>query len=149
MDTGLRPSELQATETANLRGRLLTLRRTKNGRTRTVPLTQRALEAFSRQAHRHGSKPFDWASTPTLRHGWEWARNAMELASDTGFIMYALRHTCATRLYDRTRDLLLVQKWMGHTDIKMTLRYAKLMPGDLEAACEMLESPTASRRLAA
>lgn len=140
MDTGMRPSEAREADTGNLRGNLLTLKKTKTGARRTIPLTDRALEAFDRQAFVHGNKPFEWAAKGAFRHAWDWARAAMNLSEDKGFIPYALRHTCATRLYDRTRDLLLVQKWMGHTDIKMTLRYAKLMPGDLERACDLLQN---------
>lgn len=147
MDTGARPSEVREFAVGNLRGRLLTLRKTKNGRARTVPLTARALEAFNRQAHKHGQQPFAWASNHVIRHGWDWAKTAMKLEKDDGFIPYALRHTCATRLYEKTRDLMLVMKWLGHSDIKMTLRYAKLQPGDLERACDLMEA--ASERRAA
>ena len=46
----------------------------------------------------------------------------------------------ATSLYAKTKDLVLVQRWLGHTDIKMTLRYAKLLPGDLQDARDLLEA---------
>lgn len=149
LDTGARPSEVRAADARNLRGDLLTLRETKNGRSRTIPLTPRALAAWKRQEERHGNTPWAWATKDTVRHGWEWARSAMGLLRDDGFIPYALRHTCATRLYAATRDLLVVQKWMGHTDIKMTLRYAKLLPGDLERARDLLTPFTPGVLLAA
>lgn len=147
-DTGARPSEIREATPDNLRGRLLTLRKTKTGRSRTVPLTERALEAFLRQSTKHPSKPFGWASGAVIRHGWDWAKAAMNLERDEGFIPYALRHTLATRLYDKTRDLMLVMRWLGHQDIKMTLRYAKLMPGDLETACDLLENRKAQKAAA-
>ena len=46
----------------------------------------------------------------------------------------------ATRFYAATRDLLLVQRWMGHANIKMTVRYAKLFPAELDAARDLLAS---------
>lgn len=143
MDTGCRPSEGRVAETRNLNGRLLTLTKTKTGQRRTIPLTERALEAWERQAFARGDVPFEYATSDAYRAVWNWAKTVMNLSDDDGFIPYALRHTCATRLYDRTRDLMIVQRWLGHTDIKMTLRYAKLMPGDLERACDLLQgAPT-------
>lgn len=140
IDTGARRSEVEAIHMKNLRGDLLTLRRTKNDLARTIPLTGRAMEALRRQSYRHGDEPFSWASKGTVRHAWDWVRGCMGMSDDAGFIPYALRHTCATRLYAKTKDLLVVQRWLGHKDIKMTLRYAKLMPGDLEAARDLLQA---------
>jgi integrase len=139
MDTGCRPSEGRVASTVNLRGRLLTLTQTKTGTTRTLPLSRRAMEAFDRQSALHGAQPFAYATPGAFRHVWDWARATMGMSDDTGFIPYVLRHTCATRLYDKTRDLMVVQRWLGHTDFKMTLRYAKLQPGDLEKACDLLQ----------
>lgn len=36
---------------------------------------------------------------------------------------HALRHAFATEAYARTKDVLLVQKWLGHTDPRTTLIY--------------------------
>lgn len=139
LHTGARPSEARSVHTRNLRGDLLTFVRTKNGERRTLPLTAFALAALRRLEERYGPAPFEWATEATVRHAWDWARGQMGFSDDKGFIPYLLRHTCATRLYDRTRDLLLVQKWMGHKTIQITLRYAKLMPGDLERARDLMQ----------
>lgn len=142
MDAGLRPSELRKVTAGDLRGALLTVYG-KNGLKRTVPLTERALRAFIEAVAINGNQPFAFATPGAIRHKWDYAREQMGLAGDPGFIPYALRHTCATRLYAKTRDLMLVQRWMGHADIKMTLRYAKLQPGDLEKARDLLEQQNA------
>jgi integrase len=89
---------------------------------------------------RHGLQPFAWATTGTLRHAWDWARNCMNLSNDPGFIPYALRHTCASTLYAKTKDIVLVKEWLGHSDIKMTMRYAKLQPDALAAARDLMEA---------
>lgn len=153
MDTGARPSEIRKLEARSLRGSLITIRgvttdeegrrssASKTGRTRTIPLTRRALHAFEQMVAMHGARPFEWATPGTIRHIWDWGRAAMGLADDEGFIPYACRHTCATRLYEKTRDIIVVKDWLGHTDIKMTMRYAKLMPGALEHARDLLEGP--------
>lgn len=138
-DTGARPSELRRITKANLRGDLLDLKITKTDNPRTIPLTSRALEAVERQIARNPEEPFGYLSKGAFRHAWDWARDTMGLSDDKGFIPYALRHTCATKLYGRTRDLMVVQKWLGHKTIQMTLRYAKLQPDDLEKARDLLQ----------
>ncbi len=140
LDTGARPSELRMVRQGDIREDLMTFRDTKSGVSRTVPLTDRARMATEELLKVHGEFPFFWASPATIRHAWDFCRERMGLSGDQGFIPYALRHTCATRLYAKTKDLMLVQKWMGHADIKMTLRYAKLQPGDLQSARDLLAS---------
>ena len=140
LDTGARPSELRMVKAGDIRDDLMTFKDTKSGVSRTVPLTDRARFAADVLSEKHGEHPFLWASPATIRHAWDFARERMGLTQDAGFIPYALRHTCATRLYAKTRDLMLVQRWMGHADIKMTLRYAKLQPGDLQNARDLLDA---------
>ena len=49
---------------------------------------------------------------------------------------HKLRHTFATHLYDRTRDLLLVQRALGHRHVATTQVYAQLSDRALAAALE-------------
>ena len=59
------------------------------------------------------------------------------------FRWHDLRHTFARRLIMRRVDLRSVQELLGHTDIKMTLRYSYLSPAHLLAAVERLpQAPT-------
>lgn len=142
MDTGCRPSEARALIARCQRGDLMDFKITKTDRPRTLPLTDRSREAWERQTARlpkDEACPFLWATPDAFRHAWDWARECMGLGDDRGFIPYALRHTCATRLYARTRDLMLVSKWLGHTNIQMTMRYAKLDPDDLVRARDLLQ----------
>jgi integrase len=39
--------------------------------------------------------------------------------------IHSLRHTAFSRLYAKTKDLLLVQEWAGHKSINSTLEYLK------------------------
>lgn len=140
MDVGCRPSEARHINMRNVTNRRLTLKVTKTDLSRTLPLTERAEAALRRQELRRGEMPFAWATNNVIRYAWDWARANMGLDGDDGFIPYALRHTCATRLYDKTRDIMIVQKWLGHKTITMTLRYAKLQPHDLDNARDMMEA---------
>lgn len=147
-DTGVRPSELRRCRHQDLRGDILAVLFTKTENPRHLPLTQRALEAWQRQAVRHPDEtPFAWADENRIKNGWAWIREVMckPKATDPEFVTYLMRHDCATRLYALTRDLMLVRDWMGHTDVSMTLRYAKLFPTELERARDMLNGDAATR----
>jgi integrase/recombinase XerD len=49
---------------------------------------------------------------------------------------HMLRHTALTELYDRTRNLRLVQNVAGHSSSRMTERYTHVHPVDVaEAMC--------------
>lgn len=52
---------------------------------------------------------------------------------------HTLRYTYTSRLVQRGIDLLRVARLMGHSDIKMTTRYAKLNDNDLHEAVKVLE----------
>ena len=143
LDTGVRPIEARDVKMKNLNGRLLTLIHTKNTVRRTVPLTVRALAALKRLAEHFGDEPLAWATASRITRGWNFARDQMGLAGDKDFVPYCLRHTCATRLYDKTRDLLLTKEWLGHKTIQITLRYAQLQPDDLEKACDLMQAQAA------
>lgn len=137
-DTGVRPSEAARIKAKHVTNGQVYLAKTKTDNPRTIPLTEQALEAIERQIEQRGEFPFEWAHSQYSK-AWNWCREQMGLGDDDGFIPYALRHTCATRLYDKTRDLMVVMRWLGHKNIQMTMRYAKLQPHDLANARDMLQ----------
>lgn len=47
---------------------------------------------------------------------------------------HTLRHTFATEMYRKNKDLLTVQKCLGHADISTTTIYTHLVNGEVEAA---------------
>lgn len=51
---------------------------------------------------------------------------------------HKMRSTCATRLYEQTGDIYLVQKQLGHKNINNTKRYAKVNDTRLKAAADIL-----------
>lgn len=64
--------------------------------------------------------------------------NACRRAGIYDFHFHDLRHTFASHLVMAGADLASVQKLMGHSDIKMTMRYAHLAPGHLEKTVNKL-----------
>lgn len=51
---------------------------------------------------------------------------------------HALRHTCATRMYEETGDVRVVQQFLGHSDPATTARYTRVPRRRLEAAVATL-----------
>lgn len=142
-DVGCRPSELYRCRRQDFRRGIVDLLFTKTEVPRSVPLTERAQEAVDRQLLRHrGTHPFSWCDENKLCNAWAEFRDWMGIdrQEDPDFVAYILRHACATRLYGKTRNLLVVKEWLGHKNLEITQRYAKLFPGELERARDVLQS---------
>lgn len=135
-DTGLRVSEALSLTAADVdvASRSIVVRESKSGSPRTVPLTLRALEAVQRRAI-----PFPVSQSQVNRE-WSSVRHLMGLTLDAQFVPHALRHSCATRLVKASVPLPVVQRWMGHKNISVTLRYAHVGDQEVRAAATRLET---------
>jgi hypothetical protein len=59
-----------------------------------------------------------------------------------------LRHFKATMLYHKTKDILLVQRMLGHRDIRNTLVYTHLIDNESdEFVCKVAKTVDEARRL--
>ena len=142
LDTGMRPIEARhVSQTAvrfdkGINKYIVDLRRTKNGYPRTIPLTDRAYNAFL--ALRDELFPFSRFTESNIRSNWKFVREALN-ETDPEFVFYLTRHTCASRLVQRKVELYTVKEWMGHKTYEMTMRYAKLSPRNMLDAVEALQ----------
>ena len=130
IDTGIRPIESRHITQSAVRyddnlGHLVDLRRTKNAYPRTIPLTDRAYNAYTELTDQF--LPFARFNESNIRKHWRFVRSVMN-DNDPEFVFYLTRHTCASRLVQRNVALHVVKEWMGHKKYEMTLRYAKLTP---------------------
>jgi len=55
-----------------------------------------------------------------------------------GITVHTLRHTFGTLLYKQTKDLMLVRRAMGHSNIESTLVYLHMDDEEVRAAVEGL-----------
>ncbi len=143
IDTGVRCSELWNVrdEDVDLKTGVMMVygtegKGTKNGKIRSVPLTQRAREVLLENMG--DGRPFPYSNSD-LRHAWDKARAHMGLTDDKDFTPHVCRHTCASRLVKAGVSLPVVQAWLGHSNIQTTMRYAHLYPSDLMNAVKALE----------
>lgn len=117
----------------------------KSGRTRHIPMNAEALKTLTDwKAQSTGSglvfpnkngSPFD-------NVGNSWTKLLLD-ASIENFRWHDLRHHFASRLVMAGVDLNTVRELLGHSDIKMTLRYAHLAPEHKAAAVAKLISSNA------
>lgn len=111
---------------------------TKSGKSRTVPLTSRVVSIIKPMLEQPRFWPENW-NRFTITHAWARMRERLKLQDDEEFVFHACRHTCATRLLEKTGNLVLVKDWLGHSDIRVTTRYTKVVASTLVAGVQALE----------
>lgn len=132
---GLRASELLQLKISDLdlRGKTLNVRRLKNGFSTVHPLITEEIAAIKawllvrRQADHEES---DWLfstrkGTPLSRQQFYNIISALGQAAGCSFIPHPhmLRHACGFALADRGIDTRLIQDYLGHRNIRHTVRY--------------------------
>lgn len=146
LHTGLRRGELFKLKWENVdleRKNLTVAAETsrKSGKTRHIPLNDSALAVLKRWKkqwstvspyvfHDAEGKPFEGVETSF--------RGALKKAGITNFRWHDLRHTFASKLVMAGVNLNTVRELLGHSDYKMTLRYAHLAPEHKAAAVKKL-----------
>ncbi len=120
----------------------LTLYKTKSGKPRGVPLNQDAVAALEAvepdPAKRTGLvfKRGDGSRWGQVRTAFT---AALARAGIQGFRFHDLRHTFASHFMMRSGSLYDLKEILGHSDIKMTMRYAHLSPHHLHASIAKVE----------
>ena len=139
LDTGLRLSEGLNLEARDIEGSTVVVRskNAKSGKARSVPLSVDAMGVLQDRLGMTDGNPTDalfaglgkWAAIDRMRK----AKKGLNLEhTDLGW--HSLRHTCATRLLAAGSDIVTVQTWLGHHDIKTTRRYLHYVDGAMEKA---------------
>jgi integrase len=144
INTGLRRGELLSLkwQNVNLKEGYITVEGSysKSGRTRFVPLNSEALDVL-RKLKEDGQKSefvfTDENGVRILSVKSSFA-GVLKRAGIEAFRFHDLRHTFASKLVTAGADLNTVRELLGHSDIKMTLRYAHLSPEAKKRAVEMI-----------
>lgn len=148
LHTGLRRAELFGLKWSEIdwEQRIVTVLAdtAKSGTTRHVPLNEEALSILKSWKQQPGIKSqwvFPGESGRPLhdvRKSWD---RVLEKAGILAFRWHDLRHSFASRLVMAGVDLNTVRELLGHSDYKMTLRYAHLAPAHKAAAVAKLCTP--------
>lgn len=144
LNTGLRRGELLKLrwENINFDKALVTVEghTSKTGKTRHVPLNEEALTVLKKWKRDNSNLVYvfggvDGEPLHDTRTSWE---TALKKAHISNFRWHDLRHTFASKLVMAGVDLNTVRELLGHSDYKMTLRYAHLAPEHKAAAVAKL-----------
>jgi len=138
IDTGARLGEGTGLRWQDIQGERVTFWLTKSGKSRSVPLTERASAAIQAGEKRKRG-PFSTIVQAKLRAAWNEAKQEVGLGAEPDVVPHILRHTCASRLVQGGIDIRRVQTWLGHQTLQMTMRYAHLASGDLDICVPILE----------
>ncbi len=128
IETGMRQSEIVRMEWnhLNLTNSTLHIPLTKNGTSRTIPLSTRAKEILSSIEVSHGKV---FPTTPeAIKRAW------IRLVARAGILdlhFHDLRHEAISRLFERGLSVPEVALISGHRDYRMLFRYTHLKPESL------------------
>lgn len=121
----------------DLKNRVVTMRKTKNGATVRVPMTNRVHGILSSKTQ--DCEPFSGLTYDKVAKVWRRMRLSFGLQGGTGYKLHAWRHTTGTRLAQAGVDIRTIQHWLGHSDIRQTARYTHVVPEMMLSARDKLE----------
>lgn len=129
IETGMRRGELLGLrwEHVDFERRVVFLPLTKNGESRSVPLSTTATRVLSELPRENAELVFD-ASPNALRLAWE---HLVTRAGLIDFRFHDLRHEAVSRLFERGLNVVEVSAISGHKELRMLSRYTHLRAEDL------------------
>ena len=113
----------------NLKKRFLILTDTKNSESRTVPLSEDALNILKNLPHKNEEDLVFGMSASAITQAMDKARTS---AGITDFKFHDLRHEATSRLFENTDlDLMEIKAITGHKTLQMLVRYTHLRTAQL------------------
>ncbi len=127
-----------------------TVRNTKSGRTRHVPMTERVKKMFTAMTEQSGTGLVfpdrnGQRQKGNISNSFDRAVDALGLNNGVDdrrqrVTFHTLRHTCASWMAMAGVELYSIKEILGHQSIAMTERYSHLCPSRLKAAVGMMEA---------
>ena len=131
--TGCRVSELLNLTWEDVQDDFIYCRDTKTADDRYVPIFNEVKTILAKRRNFKLDRPFP-LSIHAVEHSWGMIRKKLGLQDEKDFVMHSLRHTCITRLLKKGIGIEVVQKIVGHKEIRMTQRYNHPSKDDLREA---------------
>ena len=122
LETGMRRGEILKIKSEHIKGQTLLIPETKNGHSRTIPLTKRALYIL-----KNTELPFPM-SPNAVRLAWNRLKNKGNI-KDLHF--HDLRHEAISRFFEKGLSIPEVALISGHKDVRMLFRYTHLKAEDI------------------
>lgn len=133
LQTAMRKSEILTLKWSDvdINNRVITIDQTntKNKKKRRIPINSTLRTLLNEQKLKSGGSEYVFLSqdgTPYKEHNCinNAFRTARKKAGLTDLRFHDLRHTAATRMIEAGAPIVAVSKILGHSDLKMTMRYA-------------------------
>ncbi|HHK7964830.1 TPA: tyrosine-type recombinase/integrase [Serratia marcescens] len=129
--TGARWSEAETLTKSQVLNNKITFIKTKGKKNRTVPINQELFDEIRGVIpSNHGNRPIFTPCYSAFRT----ALKRAEIEPPAGQLSHILRHTFASHFMMAGGNILVLQRILGHTDIKVTMRYAHFAPDHLNEA---------------
>jgi len=135
-ETGLRPIELCALQAkdVDLDQKLVYPKTAKNGRARVLKISNHLATRIQDHVIRRSLNPTDKLFKGTADdYGKTYRAMRLRLSrrlndpTINSIRLYDFRHYYASKLYEKTKDILFVKQQMGHKRIETTLKYTQLL----------------------
>jgi integrase len=151
LDSGLRAGEIFSLTwgDVDINNGIITIRDSKSGKTRFAYMTQRVKEMFNSLELGEPSQLVfpDRKGNKIIQMSNAFNRAVDKLKLNEGIedrrfkvTFHTCRHSFASRLVESGEDLYVVKELLGHSDFKMTSRYAHLGENTLQNAIKRLET---------
>lgn len=115
--TGARWSEAEGVTRSNFTPHRVTYNYTKSGKSRSVPIAETLYKELIKEV------PFASCSAAFRK-----AIERAQIELPRGQLTHVCRHTFASHFIMNGGDILTLQRVLGHSDIKLTMRYAHVSP---------------------
>ncbi|WP_455268754.1 phage integrase [Rahnella aceris] len=126
--TGARWKEAETLRGVQVTKYRITYTKTKGNRNRSVPISEALYDSLPRT----GGALFSSCYSAFRK-----AIKRTEIELPDGQLSHVLRHTFASHFMMNGGNIIVLQRILGHTDIKMTMRYAHFSPNHLEDAIHL------------
>ena len=126
--TGARWSEAEQLTMKQFHNSRLTFEKTKSKRLRTIPIDSQFNDQLAKYAE--GKNPGDRLFIDCYEPFERMMRHS-GIKLPKGQLTHVLRHSFASHFIMNNGNIITLQKILGHSDIKMTMRYAHLSPEHL------------------
>jgi integrase len=132
IETGMRRGEILGLQWSNvdLERRVAFLAVTKNGESRGVPLSSRAVAVLRGLPPSSNGRVFGELTKEALKQSF---KRAVRRAGTTGLRLHDLRHEATSRFFEKGLNVMEVASVTGHKTLQMLKRYTHLNAVDLAA----------------
>jgi integrase len=148
--TGMRREELLSLKWEQIRNGFIYLTETKSGKARQIPINDRLAEVFKEVRRGNQLKSPHIFCDAQGRRFYQVRRSFVSACRRAGieaFRFHDLRHTFASQLVMKGASLKAVQELLGHTDLKMTMRYAHLSQEHLKDSVNLLNDMPSGKEM--